>query len=179
MALIGLDGKPYQTSGKLQAYNPDDPQHALFNLWDEDSIRMGGSPIYYYEMHLSPGEIDTDYWEGRSKLYSPKPIELWAVYEPLPSQNYMSAFGMDSLNTLSFELNAKAVLRDLGHLPKIGSRIYTPHRGENWEIIQRGFGEFRMWGVLRLTLFVGQFQESVTTSGGKVTQNRPPIKPAI
>ena len=72
-----------------------------------------------------------------------------------------------------FELNYKAVLRDLGHPPKIGSRIYTPHLREDWVIIQRNLGEFKMWGAMRLQLLCQRFQETVTTGEGQVTQKKP------
>ena len=34
-----------------------------------------------------------------------------------------TAFGIDSPDEMTFELNYKAVLRDLGYAPKIGSRL--------------------------------------------------------
>lgn len=179
MALLTPDGKPYTASGSLQQYDPDSPQHALFNLWDEEAIRQGGTPVYYFPVFIPTGEIDKFYMEARGKLFSPNPIELWATYDPVPAQNYMNAFGIDSLNELVLELNVKAVLKAVGHMPKVGSRIYTPHLGDNWEIIQRNLGEFKMWGALRLQLIVRQFQESVTTSNGQVTEKNPNIKKAI
>jgi len=179
MPLLDNNGKPYRTSGTSQQFDPGNSQHNLFNLWDEDAIRLGGSPIYYYEMFISTGEIDTDYWECRGKLYSNNPIEIWAMYEPMAAQNYMSAFGVDSLNEIILECNTKSVIKAIGHMPKVGARIYTPHLGENWEIIQRNLGEFKMWGALRVQLICRQFQESVTTSSGRVTENSPNITKAI
>jgi len=177
--MLTPDGKPYRTAGTLTQFNPDDTQHLLFNVWDEDAIRQGGSPIYYYEKFISPAVIDPDYIEARGAIISEKPVELWAFYEPLAAQNAMGVFGFDSLNEVIFECNAKAVIKAIGHMPKLGSRIYTPHLGENWEIIQRNLGEFRMWGALRVQLIARQFQESVTMQGGRATQNKPNIKKAL
>jgi hypothetical protein len=179
MPLLTPDGKPYRAAGTLQQFDPDDTQHILFNIWDEDAIRQGGSPIYYYEKHISPSMIDPDYIEARGALVSEKGIELWANYEPLAAQNAMGAFGFDSLNEVVFECNARAVTRAIGHMPKIGSRIHTPHLGEDWEIIQRNLGEFKMWGALRVQLIARQWQESVTMQAGRATQNKPNIKRAL
>lgn len=179
MPLLDLNGKPYKASGSMQQFDPTNPQHALFNLWDEDSIRQGGSPIYYYEKFIPVGEIDTTYWECRGSIFSPIEIELWANYDPIAAQNYMNAFGIDSPNEMIFELNTKATIGKLGHMPKLGSRIYTPHLGENWEIIQRNLGEFKMWGALRVQLICRQFQESMTLQNGKVTEKSPNIKKAL
>ena len=177
--LLRSDGKPYVTKGCSQNYDPTNKQHDLFNQWDAESIKLGGSPIYYYEVFIPTGEIDKDYWEARGKIYSNQPVELWALYEPTPAQNYMSAFGIDSMNEVVFELNVKSVLKTLGHMPKIGSRIYTPHLGENWEIVQRNLGEFKMWGVLRLQIISRQFQETVTTQKGRVTEKSPNVRKGI
>lgn len=170
------DGSPYKASGTLQQFNPQSSQHKLFNLWDQEAIKQGGTPIYYYEVFIATGEIDPLYIESRGKIFSNHPIELWAVYEPIPSQNFMSAFGFDSPDEMVFEMNAKATLKAVGHMPKIGSRVFTPHLSENWEVIQRNLGEFKMWGALRLQLICKRFQESVTTGEGKVTQAKPNVK---
>lgn len=164
------DGSTYSCAGTLRQFNPQSNSHNLFNLWDQESIKQGGSPIYYYEVFINSGDIDPLYIEARNKIFSNFPVELWANYEPISSQNFMSAFGVDSPDEIIFELNAKYTLMQIGHFPKIGSRIHTPHLSENWEIVQRNLSEFKMWGTLRLQLICKRFQESVTTGEGKVSQ---------
>ena len=85
----------------------------------------------------------------------------------------MTAFGIDSTEEMTFELNYRATLREIGHPPKIGSILFTPHLRENWVIIQRNLNEFKLWTALRLELICQKFQESVTTGEGKVTQKQP------
>lgn len=167
------DGTPYRVSGSIQQYDPSDPQHELFNQWDEEAIRRGGSPIYYYEVMIQPQTLDPIYKEDRGKLFSPFHVELWCNYDPAATQNAMTPFGVDSPDEQKFELNYRAVLQAIGHPPKVGSRLYTPHLKENWVIIQRNLGEFKYWGALRLELICQRFQETVTTGEGKVTQNTP------
>lgn len=168
------DGTEYKTLGEYRHFNPKAPEHDLFNSWDEEIIKVGGSPIYYYEVFLQSGTIDPVYLEDRGKIFSNHPIELYCFYEPIPSQNSQNMFGIDSPDEMIFEFNYKYVLRTLGHPPKIGSRIYTPHLKEDWKVIQRSTGEYQHWGVLRLQVLCSRFQESTTTGEGKVTQsNRP------
>lgn len=173
MAIRDSNGKPFTTSGSMQQFDPENPEHCLFNLWDEEVIRIGGSPIFYYEVFIQIGSLDRLYREDRGKLWSNHPIQLWAVYEPVPPQNFQNVFGIDSPDEMVFELNYQAVLRDVGHPPKIGSRIFTPHKREDWVIIQRNLGENKLWGEIRLQLLCQRFQESVTTGEGKVTQKQP------
>ena len=103
-------------------------------------------------------------------------MQLWCNYEPIPSQNLLNQFGIDSPDEIKFEVNYRAVLQAVGHPPKIGSRIFTPHLSENWVIVQRNLGEFKMWGAIRLELICQKFQEDVVTGDGKVTQNQPQTK---
>lgn len=176
MALLGKDGKPYKAVGAHRQFDPENPEHCLFNLWDQEIIEIGGSPIFYYEVFIQSGTIDPLYREDRGKIFSNNPIQLFAIYEPIPSQNYQNMFGLDSPDEMMFEINFRAALDAIGHLPKIGSRIHTPHKREDWRIIQRNAGEFKLWGEIRLQLLCDKFQESVTTGEGKVTQKKPDFK---
>jgi len=165
------NGNCYRTAGSMQQFDPNNPDLNLFNHWDAESIRIGGSPIYYFECLIQPQSIDQLYLEDRGKIFSQIPVELYAFYEPIASQNAQGTFGIDSPDEMIFELNYDYVLKTLGHPPKVGSRIFTPHLRENWVIVQRNTGEFKMWNVLRLQILAQKFQESVTTGEGKVTQN--------
>ena len=170
------DGTPYNVAGSLQQFDPENPEHDLFNVWDDEAIKIGGSPIFYYEVFIQEQTVDPIYLEDRGKIYSNCPVKLWAVYEPITSQNYMNAFGFDSPDEMLFELNYRDVLNTLGHPPKIGARLYSPHKRENWKIVQRNVEEFKLWGELRLQLLSQRFQESRTTGEGKVTQKEPDFK---
>jgi len=176
MGLLNRDGTPYKASGSIQQFDPNNPMFELFNLWDQEAIQRGGSPIYYYEVIIRPEMIDPIYLEARNKLFSNNPIQLWCNYEPISSQNVLNQFGIDAPDEMTFELNYRSVLKNLGHPPKIGSRLFTPHLQENWVIVQRNLNEFKMWGVLRIELICQRFQEDVVTGDGKVTQKQPDLK---
>lgn len=176
MAIYRNDGSKYELSGDFHQYDPEQPDFELFNLWDEEAIQRGGSPIYYYEMFLQPQTIDPIHGEDRGKIFSSQPIQLWASYDPKASQNIMDAFGIDAPDEVIFQLNYRATLREIGHAPKIGSRIYTPHLKENWNIVQRDLSEFKLWNAIRLELICQKFQESTTTGEGRVTQSEPDLK---
>lgn len=174
--LRDINGKPYKVAGSMQQFDPENPEHNLFNSWDEEVIKIGGAPIFYYEVIISFNTIDDLYHEARNKLFSNIPIELWGYYEPVPAQNYQTTFGIDSPDEMIFELNYQSALQTLGHPPKIGSRIYTPHKREDWIIVQRNLGEWKMWGELRMQLLCQRFQESVTTNEGRVSQPQPDFR---
>ena len=164
------DGTPYTLSGSLNTFDPTNPEHFLLNSFDAEIVEIAGTPILYYEVFIQRQTIDPLYREDRGKLFSNNPITLNGFYEPITSQNFMNQFGIDAPDEIQFQFNYRAVLKAIGHPPKIGSRLYTPHKGENWVITQRNVGDFFLWGELRLILITQRFQESVTTGEGRVTQ---------
>lgn len=170
------DGSPYRVAGSIQQFDPENPEFNLFNLWDQEAIHQGGSPIFYYEVMIQPSTVDPLYLEDRGKLWSPVGIQLYCFYEPIANQNAQTAFGIDAPDEMIFELNYRETLQLVGHAPKVGSRLFTPHKRENWEIIQRNDGEFKMWGQLRLQLICRKFTESITDNSGVIQQPQPDFK---
>jgi hypothetical protein len=170
------DGSTYNLSGSMQQFDPENPEHNLFNQWDQELIEIGGSPIFYYEVFIQKSTVDPVYLEDRGKLFSNFPIQLWALYDPVTQQFYSTVFGADSPDELIFELNYRNVLDTIGHPPKIGSRIFTPHKQENWVILERKVSENQMWGEIRLQLVCERFQENTTTNEGTVEQPKTDFK---
>jgi len=176
MTILNPDGTKFKLAGSLQQFDPENPEHDLFNLWDQEVIEIGGSPLFYYEVFINVNNIDELYVEARDKLWSQCPICVHGYYDPIPSQNAMGAFGFDSPDEMMFEFNYRHVLSTIGHAPKIGSRIYSPHKREHWVVVQRNVEVFKLWGEIRLQVMCGRFQESLTTGEGKVTQREPDFK---
>lgn len=171
MTLMNADGTPYQL-GKLRAYDPANPGYQLFSEWDAEAIRQGGSPIYYHDVIITPGQVDPVYQEARTKLWSPVGVELWATFEPIPSQNALGLAGIDSMDEMVFDCNYQEVLNRVG-LPKSGSRIRSQHLREDWELVQCALAEFKGWQAIRIQLICKRFQESLTTGEGRVTEQAP------
>jgi hypothetical protein len=170
MAILNSDGSVYQPTGSLTQFDPDSVEHDLFNSFDQEVIEIGGSPLFYHEVFISMNTIDELYAEDRGKIWSNCPICIYGYYEPVPAQNFMSTFGIDSPDEMMFEFNYQHVLKNIGHPPKIGSRIYSPHKRENWVIIQRNLEVYKLWGEIRLQLMCQRFQESLSTGEGKISQ---------
>lgn len=168
------DGTPFKLKSSLQQFDPENQDHNLFNIWDQESIKIGGSPIFYHEVFIQTQSVDRVYHEDRSKLFCPNPIQLWAYYEPVVQSSPSTLFGIDTPNDeVIFELNNRAVLQTVGHVPKRGSRIYTPHRGEEWIIVDIRLDQFKLWGTLRMQLLCQRYIENLTTGDSEVSQDRP------
>lgn len=176
MSIKNADGSTYQPTGTLTQFDTQNPEHDLFNVWDQEAIEIGGTPIYYHEIFINMNNVDELYVEARDKIWSQHPVCLYGYYDPIPSQNAMGAFGIDSPDEIMIEFNYRSVLKALGHPPKVGARIFTPHKRENWMIKQRNVEVFKLWGEIRLQVMCERFQESLTTGEGKVTQRQPDFK---
>lgn len=168
------DGSVFKLKGSLNAYDPENPIHSVLNKYDEEIIERTGTPIYYYEVLIQQNTVDPIYNEDRGKLFNPCYVKLYAFYEPPQAQASSTLYGMDNIDEeVVFELNYQAVINCLKRIPKIGSRIYTPHRGENWQIIDYKLSNFALWGALRLILHCRKFQENLTNNNGEVTALNP------
>jgi hypothetical protein len=176
MAIKNPDGSLYKPTGTLQQFDPESLEHDLFNIWDQEVIEVGGTPLFYYDVFINVNNIDELYVEARDKIYSQNPVQIYGYYEPIPSSNNMGVFGIDSPDEIMFEFNYRHVLRTLGRAPKIGARIFSPHKKENWMVMQRNVEVFKLWGELRLQVMCVRFQESLTTGNGKVTNREPDFK---
>lgn len=170
------DGTPYRVTGSTRQFDYSNPDNSLFNLWDQEAIERGGSPVFYHEVFITQQAIDVDYQESRAKVWSQHPVQLYCFYEPIPSTNNLGLFGIDAPDEMVFEFNYRDVLDRLGKPPKVGSRLFSPHLRENWEIVQCNTGEYRGWNVIRIQMICKRFQESLTTGEGKVTQSQPKYK---
>lgn len=175
MAIRNPDGSMYEPSGSLEQYDPTNQEHDLFNLWDTEQIRLDGSPVEYYEVLIDINRIDELYVEARDKLFSPCSIKLYAYYDPQPSNHMQGLFGIDSPNDETLmEFNFRDVMdRTSNRGLKVGSRIWTPHKRENWVIVKPQVQVFKQWGQLRLQCMCVRFQESLTTMDGEVTKKEP------
>jgi len=177
MTICNPDGSIYKSSGSLTQLDPNSPTHELFNRWDVETIRLGGTPVLYYELFIPSSSIDPIYLESRAKMWSQHPTQLYAIYDPVPSTFDVGPFGADGPDEVTFYVNYKETLNILGHLPVIGSRLYTPHLRENWEITTRKLGDFHRWKVYRIEIYCKRFQETLTTGEGQVTQDDPAPTP--
>lgn len=170
------DGTPFEVSGTQVQFDPNNPTNDLLNIWDADAIKIGGSPIYYYEVFIPLATIHPTYTESRSKVWSQFPVQLYGTYEPVASMNEMGLFQIDSPNEIVIDLNRKSVIEALGHPPKIGSRLRTPHMQEDWELIQVNTAEFTLWNVFHYQFICRKFQDDAINGPGKVRQPQQDIK---
>jgi hypothetical protein len=162
MTIYNADGTPFSPVGSLVQFDPGNPDYALFNSYDQDAIMIGGSPLEYYEVFINITSMDQLYLEARDKLWSPNPVQIYGYYDPIEPQNPSTAFGIDGPGDVMFECNRSAVQQAIGHMPKRGSKIQTPHLNEYWVIVDVRLAQFQLWGALHVQLICERFQENIS-----------------
>lgn len=167
MTIYKPDGSIFQPRGSLTQFNQNNPAFNLFNRWDSEVIELYGSPVFYYEVLIQTATMDRLYNEDRTQLKNPDPIRFYAYYEPIEPQNPSTAFGIDGVGDVLFECNYEAVINAIGHVPKRGSRIQTPHFNEFWIVVDTRRTQFQLWGAFHLQIICERYQETVTLDEGQ------------
>ena len=106
---------------KLSLFDRGSNDLELFNLVDEELIRLSGSKIYYYKSFIDES-YDKVYLESRNRIVSKTPIILWASFDPRAIEEEMSEFGLELTNDQTFVFNKSS--SDIGHtsdtiIPKV------------------------------------------------------------
>ena len=124
MAILKLDGTTYTTQGKagLDTYRPNGQDVKQLDKWDQEALRIGGSPCIYYPC-LIDTNFDEVYMESRNSIITQEGIEVILQFLPVrPAQDW-SSFGIDSPDELFFNANFTEWMEKVGEFPKLKSLI--------------------------------------------------------
>lgn len=133
---------PFRLFNKLNDQN-------LFNIIDEEQIKLGGSPLMIYK-YFQNIEIDDVYGEERSKTISVEPIRIYGHYEPKAIEENLTQFGIELTNDQQFTFNKSYAERRLGR-PLIPGDIIKPEfQNLKYEIYEVQEDSFESYGVYHL-----------------------------
>jgi len=157
------DRKQFRTSHKivgdtaeqfndlLNLYDLDNPDIELFNLVDDELIRLGGSKILLYKFFRTDGMADDLYGEASQKVISNEPIVLQGHYEPQALEENLTEFGIEITSEQIFTFN-KSYLEKLVGRPLIPGDILQPDfQNLKYEVFEVQEDQFDVYGVYHLT----------------------------
>ena len=133
----------------LSFYDPENPDVNLFNLVDDEIIRISGSPLHYFKAFVSES-FDDVYMEARNKTISSEPITVHGFYEPSVVEEVLSNFGIELSNDQMFVFNKTYIESTLGRSPEIGDQIKPHFQNQKYEITEVQEDSFEMYGVYHL-----------------------------
>ena len=105
------------SNGQLNFFDPANPDINLFNIVDDEMIKIAGSEILYYPYLQGETQYDAVYMEARNKPIAKDPVLVYGHYEPKVLEENLSQFGIELTNDQIFIFN-KAYMeqRIRGHL---------------------------------------------------------------
>jgi hypothetical protein len=145
-----MEGLPkVEGATPLSFYDPHNPDVNLFNLIDDELIRISGSPLYYFKSFLSDN-FDDVYLESPSKVISSEPLLVHGHYEPSIVEEVLSNFGIELTNDQIFVFNKSYIESQLSRSPEPGDQIKPQFQNQKYEITEVQEDSFEMYGVYHI-----------------------------
>lgn len=143
--LPDLDGG----EGLLNLFDQDNPDINLFNLVDDEMIRLAGSKFQFYKYYQTD-EYDEVYMESRNKPISKTPITVHGHYDPVAMSEELTQFGIELTNDQLFTFNKSYIERKLGRSVIPGDVIKPMFQEQKYEIFEVVEDSFEAYGVYHL-----------------------------
>lgn len=155
----------------LNFFDDSNPDRDLFNLIDDETIRISGSKVNIYKYYPSQ-EYDDVYMESRSKAISKEPITVFAHYEPKAIEQNLNQFGISLENDQIFTFNKLYIERKLGRSLIVGDIIAPLFQDIKYKIYQVSEDSFESYGVYHLLAYCNLLRDTESIHNEK-TFNRP------
>ena len=130
----------------LNFFDQENADINLFNLVDDELIKISGSELYYYKYFQSE-EFDDVYLESRNKPIASEPILVHGHYEPKALEENLSEFGIELTNEQLFVFNKSYIEDTLSRIPLPGDVVKPKFQEQKYEIFQVQEDSFEIYGV--------------------------------
>tara|TARA_Y100000034_G_C6884703_1_gene406041 strand:+ start:564 stop:1133 length:570 start_codon:yes stop_codon:yes gene_type:complete len=134
---------------ELSLFDQDNPDINLFNLIDDEIIKLSGSKLLLYKYYQSE-DFDPVYMEARNKPVSKTPIVVFGHYEPKVLEENLTQFGIELTNDIPFVFNKSYIDRVAGRRIIPGDIIQPEFQEQRYEIFQVQEDSFEVYGVFHL-----------------------------
>ena len=146
----------------LSLFDQNNPDINLFNLIDDEIIRLSGSELLYYKFHYSSDHDDV-YMESRSKVHSTEPLNVYGHYDPTVLEQSLSEFVIEMTNDQEFVFNKTYILTMLSRAPIEGDIIKPVFQNQKYEIIEVQEDSFEIYGVYHIRCTAKLLRDSEET----------------
>ena len=143
--LPDLDGE----DSPLNLFDQNNADINLFNLVDDEMIRLAGSKFFLYKYQQNE-DFDPVYMESRNKPISIQPIVVHGYYEPIAMSENLTQFGIELTNDQVFTFNKSYIERKIGRSVIPGDVIKPAFQDQRYEIFEAVEDSFEVYGVYHL-----------------------------
>jgi hypothetical protein len=150
-----LEGK-----SELSFFDQENADINLFNLIDDELIRIAGSELLYFKFYQT-NDYDEVYLESRSKPMAGEPIDVYGHYEPKPLEQNLTEFGLELTNDQLFVFNKSYISGKIGRDPLEGDIIKPKFQNQKYEIFEVQEDGFQIYGVYHMICIAKLLRDEV------------------
>lgn len=170
-----MDGLPeLQGATPLSFFDPANPDVNLFNLVDDEIIRITGSPLNYYKSYVE-SDYDDVYLEARNRTVASEPIQVHGFYEPSVVEETLSQFGIEITNDQMFVFNKSYIEKALHREPRIGDQIKPQFQNIRYEVVEVQEDSFELYGVYHSVVTAKILRDDEETVNEPITDVAPDV----
>ena len=158
------------SGGDLNFFDPTNPDINLFNLVDDEMIKISGSELLYYTYMQSQSEYDDVYMEERNKPLAKEPVVVYGHYEPKVLEENLSEFGIELTNDQIFIFNKSYIEQKIRTHVKPGDVIQPRFQNMKYEIFEVQEDSFEIYGVYHLVCSAKLLRDSSDVQDTPLTQ---------
>jgi len=153
----------------LNLFDQNNADINLFNLVDDEMIRLAGSKFYFHKYYQT-SEFDSVYMESRNKPVAKEAIVVHGHYDPISMSEELTQFGIELTNDQMFTFNKSYIEKKLGR-PVIPGDIIRPFfQDQNYEIFEVVEDSFESYGVYHLVCSAKLLRDAPTIQNTPLTQ---------
>jgi hypothetical protein len=158
----------------LGMFDQNNPDINLFNLIDDEQIRLGGSKLYFYKYNQSE-DYDPVYMESRNKPISRIPLIVHGHYNPIALSEDLTQFGIEITNDQMFTFNKSYIETKLGRPVISGDVIKPVFQNQRYEVFQVVEDSFEAYGVYHLICSARLLRDSEDVQPENLTKVSDPL----
>ena len=159
-----------EPGGELNFFDPANPDINLFNLIDDEMIKISGSQLVYYRYLQSTKDYDEVYLEERNKPISKSGVIVYGHYDPTVLEENLSEFGIELTNDQVFTFNKSYIEQKLNGPLKAGDVIQPRFQNQKYEIFEVQEDSFEIYGVYHLVCSAKLLRDSSDVQDTPLTQ---------
>jgi len=134
---------------KLSLFDKSNADKNMFNLIDEEIIKLSGSEVLVFKYYPSE-DSDNVYQESRRKTISPEPVIVYGHYEPKALEENLTQFGVEVVNDQIFIFNKTYIEDLLGRPIIIGDVLKPSFQNMKFEVFEVQEDSFEAYGIYHL-----------------------------
>ena len=144
----------------LNLFDPENPDINLFNLVDDEIIKLSGPKLFFYKYHRIE-DYDDVYMEARNKPIAKEPITVYGHYEPKVLEENLSQFGIELTNDQIFIFNKNYIEQRLRGEIIPGDVIKPKFQNQKYEIFEVQEDGFQIYGVYHMICIAKLLRDEV------------------